>query len=272
MIKIGEDERFRQRGDIQKIVNEINKKIEDIATAKEKEIMAVNFMEKKQFYQPQHAKSEFHCPHCGVYSKQRWSHLSALGDVYKGINGWSNIALLTQFHCTLPKEWTLSICEHCGKIVIWNEKNIIYPKNISVESPNQDLTDEIRNDYQEAAKVLTDSPRSAAAILRLCLQKLCRQLGETGENINYDIAQLVQKGLNPAIQKSLDALRITGNNAVHPGELDLSEDTERVIKLFQLLNFIAEKMITEPKEINSFYDGLPENAREAVERRDGKLE
>ena len=39
--EISEDERFRHRGDIQKVVDEINKKIEDIGTAKEKEIMAV---------------------------------------------------------------------------------------------------------------------------------------------------------------------------------------------------------------------------------------
>lgn len=39
--EIGEDDRFRQRADIQKIVDELNKKIEDTALAKEKEIMAV---------------------------------------------------------------------------------------------------------------------------------------------------------------------------------------------------------------------------------------
>ena len=39
--EISEDARFRQRSEIQKIVDEINKKIEDIATVKEKEIMAV---------------------------------------------------------------------------------------------------------------------------------------------------------------------------------------------------------------------------------------
>ena len=39
--EISEDERFRHRGDIQKVVDEINKKIEDIGTAKEKEIMEI---------------------------------------------------------------------------------------------------------------------------------------------------------------------------------------------------------------------------------------
>ncbi|MEK9195368.1 MAG: ribosome recycling factor [Patescibacteria group bacterium] len=39
--EISEDARFRHRSDIQKIADDINKKIEDIAAAKEKEIMAV---------------------------------------------------------------------------------------------------------------------------------------------------------------------------------------------------------------------------------------
>ena len=39
--EISEDERFRDRSNIQKQIDEINKKIEDIGMAKEKEIMAV---------------------------------------------------------------------------------------------------------------------------------------------------------------------------------------------------------------------------------------
>jgi hypothetical protein len=168
----------------------------------------------------------------------------------------------------LSEAWSLSICEHCNDMILWLNNTIVHPKKIQVEQPNPDLEQDIQDDYLEAANVLTDSPRSAAAILRLALQKLCKQLGEKGKNINDDIGALVKRGLNPTIQKSLDALRITGNNAVHPGELDLKEDTDRVIKLFGLINFIAQKMITEPKEIGEFYDGLPENAKEAVEKRD----
>lgn len=180
----------------------------------------------------------------------------------------SNIKGLTPTNGGLAEDWTISICEHCSNMAIWEDENMIWPKKILVVQPNTDLAEDIQADYLEAANVLSDSPRSAAAILRLALQKLCKQLGEKGDNINDDIASLVKKGLNPTIQKSLDALRITGNNAVHPGELDLTEDTERVIKLFSLINFIAEKMITEPNEINSFYDGLPDGAKEAVDKRD----
>lgn len=231
-------------------------------------------MSKEQYYPPEHAKGQFHCPYCGVYAKQRWSHLRAMGDIYtqKGQYGViikrSNIIGLTEISGNIPEDWTVSICEHCNAMAVWDDAVMIYPKKIQVRLPNTDLDAGIKEDYLEAAKVLTDSPRSAAAILRLALQKLCIQLGEEGGNINDDIAALVKKGLNPAIQKSLDALRITGNNAVHPGELDLTENTERVIKLFDLINFIAEKMITELKEIDSFYNELPEGAKKAVEKRD----
>jgi len=180
----------------------------------------------------------------------------------------SNIHNLTPTSGGLAESWTVSICEHCSNIAIWEDGSIIWPKKILVVQPNTDLAEDIQADYLEAANVLSDSPRSSAAILRLALQKLCKQLGEKGDNINDDIASLVKKGLNPTIQKSLDALRITGNNAVHPGELNLTEDTERVIKLFGLINFIAEKMITEPNEINSFYEGLPDGAKDAVGKRD----
>lgn len=223
---------------------------------------------KEKHFPPTHASAQFHCPHCGVFAKQRWSHLHAGGDQHSTQYRLSNIHGLTTTSGSLTEAWTASFCEHCEAIVIWSNGNIIFPKNIIVEQPNDDLDEDIQADYLEAANVLSDSPRSSAAILRLALQKLCKQLGEKGDNINDDIASLVKKGLNPTIQKSLDALRITGNNAVHPGELDLTEDTERVIKLFGLINFIAEKMITEPNEINSFYEGLPEGAKDAVDKRD----
>ncbi len=228
-------------------------------------------MSKSEFFPPQNLSQKFLCPHCGVYAKQRWSHIHAGGDMHTTNYRQSNIAHVTPASGNLSQEWTLSFCEHCDGMMIWNGSSVVFPKQIQVTLPNDDLSDEIQADYLEAANILNESPRAAAAILRLALQKLCVQLGEKGANINDDIGSLVKKGLNPAIQKSLDALRITGNNAVHPGEIDLTEDVERVIKMFNLLNFIAEKMITEPKEIGDFYDGLPQGAKEAVDKRDGNV-
>lgn len=221
-------------------------------------------MSKQKHYPPIQAKEEFHCPHCGVFAKQFWAHLHAR-EVWGPYN---SIQSCEKFDENLNKDWTISKCEHCKEHAFWFQKKMINPKIVVTSQPNGDLNEEIKKDYLEAAKIFSESPRATAALLRLCLQKLCKQLGETGENINTDIGNLVSKGLNPLVQKSLDSLRITGNNAVHPGEINLEEEPEKVIKLFELINFIAEKMISEPKEITTFYEMLPETAKEAVEKRD----
>ncbi len=231
----------------------------------------------EKYYPPQHATGQFHCPHCGVFAHQSWSHIEAVGDNYSvrgQYNSYvkkSNICGLAQHSAKLGELWTVSFCGHCNNFSIWIDTQMIYPKKIIVQQPNDDLSEDIKSDYLEAANILSESPRAAAAILRLALQKLCKELGEKGENINDDIGNLVKKGLNPLVQKSLDALRITGNSGVHPGEINLKEEPERVIKLFELLNFVADKMITEPKEVGGFYEALPDSAKEAVKKRDTKV-
>lgn len=221
-------------------------------------------MKREKYYPPEHAKGQFHCPHCGVYAKQFWAHIIAR----HAWGGTNSITGMSEFDETLSKDWTISKCQHCGQKIIWLNSEIIYPKKMVVDLPNDDLSEDIKKDYLEAAIIFNDSLRSSAALLRLALQKLCKQLGEKGDNINDDIKNLVKKGLNPQIQKSLDILRITGNNAVHPGEINVEEKPELVLKLFELINFIAEKMITEPKEVDTFYEALPENSKEAIGKRD----
>ena len=124
--------------------------------------------------------------------------------------------------------------------------------------------------YEEAGTILSLSPRGAAALLRLSIQKLCKHLGGKGENINDDIGDFVSKGLDPRVQQSLDVVRVVGNNAVHPGVLDLKDDRAIAEKLFGLVNLIAETMISGPKHVQALFDSLPESERKAIKKRDGK--
>jgi len=39
--------------------------------------------------------------------------------------------------------------------------------------------------------------------------------------------------------------------------------------LFELINIIADAMITQPKEIDKLFDGLPPGKKEAIQKRDG---
>jgi len=95
-------------------------------------------------------------------------------------------------------------------------------------------------------------------------------VGQSGKNINDDIKALVAQGLPVRVQQALDVCRVVGNNAVHPGEMDLNDTSEVAQTLFRLANIIVEEMITKPKEIETIYNALPEGARSAIAKRDAK--
>jgi hypothetical protein len=144
---------------------------------------------------------------------------------------------------------------------------LVYPGRKAGVAPNQDIPPEIRGDFEEARGIF-DQSRGAAALLRLVIQKLCAYLGEAGKKIDEDIASLVKKGLNPQVQQALDVVRVIGNEAVHPGTIDLRDDRPTAERLFDLVNLIADQMITYPKHVQEMYDKLPASKLEGIRKRD----
>lgn len=205
-----------------------------------------------KYLQPKVYGKSFTCPHCGVISKQDWWHIDW------NQNTWA------QNHQNPIK---VGYCQHCEKNTLWVGDKMYYPDNGNAPFPNSEMPDSVKKLYLEAAAIHTKSPRGAAGLLRLSIQVLCKELGEYGNNINKDISSLVQKGLPIIVQQSLDIVRVTGNDAVHPGQID-TDDTETVGKLFELVNVIVEYMITLPKKVNGLYSSLPSDKVNAIKNRD----
>ena len=217
------------------------------------------------YVEPKISESSFHCPICGTYAHMRWFQFSRHNSI---------------------RPYTEAECSRCSKSSLWqvqeyNENEVgrlipskgvmLVPDTGSAPNPEPDMPDDVRADYEEAASIFYKSPRGAAALLRLALQKLCKHLGKSGKDINSDIRELSKDNvLPPMVIKVADTVRITGNNAVHPGEMS-DEDFDYVAsKLFDLLNFIVKKAITEPKELDDLYSRIPEKPREAAESADAR--
>ena len=168
------------------------------------------------------------------------------------------------------EDLSFTICAKCLKYALWRTDKMIYPVSSNAPLPVEDMPKDVKEDFIEARNIVNASPRSAAALLRLSLQKLMIHLGEKGKNINDDIKSLVKKGLSQKIQKKLDIIRVFGNNGLHPGEIDLKDDTSTAISLFKVLNRIIESMITQPKMDDDLYNKIPESTEEAIKKRDNK--
>ncbi|MBG2905457.1 DUF4145 domain-containing protein [Proteus mirabilis] len=171
-------------------------------------------------------------------------------------------------------------CSHCSNASIWIadyyanqdvndiDNIMIFPDTTNIPHPSEDMPDDVKKDYLEAASIYQKSPRGAAALLRLGLQKLCKHLGGKGENINTDINTLAQDDkISKQLIKAADIVRITGNNAVHPGTINDEDFDNIAIKLFDLLNIIVRQGITEPKEVDELFNKMPEGPRQAAESR-----
>jgi hypothetical protein len=52
----------------------------------------------------------------------------------------------------------------------------------------------------------------------------------------------------------MDSIRVFGNEAVHPGKIQLDEPEEVALFLFELMNDIVEETISKPKRAINIID------------------
>ncbi|AVO60663.1 DUF4145 domain-containing protein [Pseudomonas chlororaphis] len=200
---------------------------------------------------PEFYKDLFTCPHCSALSHMGWNAMCV-----------NQAPLIYTSRCT------------CGEFAFWvptgeystlfsrhQQGKIIYPLMSVAPAAEADMPPDIQVDYEEARQVFNHSPRAAAALLRLCVQKLCHELlGKKGD-IHKQIGELVEKGLPSRVLKAFDTIRIFGNESVHPGTVNLNDTPDVALALFSLLNMAVRYCITEEKELEAIRALTPEAKR-----------
>jgi hypothetical protein len=209
-----------------------------------------------QHIPPGFRNDAFHCVYCGVLAEQRW--LPLMRPPERGRVGQA------------PSDVWIAQCKTCYRGSVWLESSerMIEPLTSGGPRPHAEMPDDVRADYEEARGIVSLSPRGACALLRLAVQRLADDLIPGSGKLDAKIGTLVEQRLPDEVARALDILRVVGNNAVHPGEMDLDDDVETAAGLFECLNVIVEDRIARPKRIGGLFDKLPDRAKQGIARRD----
>ena len=193
------------------------------------------------FTAPRHLSERFNCPFCHAYATQEWGKATR----ESGHINYGYVAGLS-----------LCRCAHCRRISIWQDGRMVFPAYSPAPPAAPDLPDALVELYEEARMLVERSHRAAAAILRLVIQKLCIHLGEAGEDLEEDIESLTNQGLPVKIQDSLALVKVIGENAVAPGQIDEDDTPEIAMALFGVINLLVADRITHPKQMEELYTNL----------------
>ncbi|GAT01604.1 DUF4145 domain-containing protein [Mycolicibacterium fortuitum] len=210
-----------------------------------------------KYIQPAVNTHEFTCPFCETLVSQWWR------------------AVYIEYYDEEPQKvegvhWCQ--CGACGQVSWWIKDKLVHPRRSGAPPAQEGMPADVLSLYEEAVSIADLSPRSASALLRTALEVLTtNHLGQQGVKLNDAIGSLVRDGrLDESLQQAMDYLRLTGNGAVHPREVQLDDQSQSVEALFELLNLVVERLVYRPQRIAHLYAQLPESKRQAVEERDSK--
>lgn len=221
-----------------------------------------NPVQGKNYTPPVLDERAFHCPHCKTYAHQIWAIIGC------AVRRTPSDILAAHFQQVFINQRDLegviktSLCGYCRHICLWCNEKIVYPDVSIAPPPNDDLPKKALENYREASSVFFRSHRAAAALLRLAMEEIFNHVECKGNTLQEKIDYLIEHHKIPKeIAEAMDIVRIIGNEAVHPGTIDLQEKPETVTALFNLVNLVAERLITGPREIKKLHESLPDSKK-----------
>jgi uncharacterized protein DUF4145 len=152
------------------------------------------------------------CPHCAVTIHGQWYKTSI------NFGPGSNTGWLVQ----------IAQCPACNRMILQAQEPEetkkwfqFFPKGSNRGPVPNDVPNDIAEDYNQAALVLSDSPKASAALSRRCLQAILREAGYKHKDLAQQIAAVLsetdaRKALPTGVHSTLDAIRNFGNFSAHP--------------------------------------------------------
>ncbi len=174
------------------------------------------------------------------------------------------------------------ICSKCGNRCYWEiitkykprikekdsrnlddyetEEKIIYPDISLIDiEPNEDLTNEQKQLFNEAKDIFDKSPKAAGALLRCVIERILRDKFQEKHSQSLLGTILkeknVQNELGHEIIQLCETCKLIGNDAAHSSLIIYEDESKQEVELlFELINAIAEELLSKPRKRQEMLD------------------
>ena len=166
------------------------------------------------------------CPHCGKAFHDSWAQqdlemkIKETEGAYPFISWRARSTICPSFYN--PTIHLIELRHHAHNQNPSLLKNLrVYPANTFRPPTPAETPPDIKEDYEEACRVLPTSQKASAALSRRCLQAILQREGYTQKDLAKQIDALLAepnpaKSIPTALRETVDAIRNFGNFSAHP--------------------------------------------------------
>jgi hypothetical protein len=134
----------------------------------------------------------------------------------------------------------------------------LVPDSNAVVFPDY-VAQQIRDDYTEACRIATLSPKAAATLARRCLQGMIRHVWKVKRKTLSLAIDAIKKKVDPNAWQAIQGVRTVGNIGAHMEnnvDLIVSVDPEEAEMLLRLIEALVDDWYIKPHDREALYQGV----------------